>query len=54
MKQHSKKKTYWVNVYKYDDNTPIVGGVHNTKEEAMSTINWSLIYVDTVRINWEE
>lgn len=31
-----------------------VGGVHNTKEEAMSTINWSLIYVDTVRINWGE
>lgn len=39
MKQHSKRKTGWVNVYKYYDNTTIIDVVHDTKEEAMSNTN---------------
>lgn len=53
MKQHSKRETGWVNVYRDDDGTLILGAVHDTKEEAMR-INQSLIYVDTIKIEWEE
>lgn len=54
MKQHSKKKTGWANVYKYYGDTPIIGEVHDTKEKAMSIINQTLTYVDTIKIEWEE
>ena len=54
MKQHSKKKTGWANVYKYYGDTPIIGRVHDTKEEAMSITNKSLTYVDTIKIKWNE
>lgn len=33
MEQHFKKRTGWVNVYKDYDDTPIIGDVHNTREE---------------------
>lgn len=52
MKQHSKKKTGWVNIYKDYDNIPIIGDVHDTKEEAMSITNKSLTYLDTIKIEW--
>ena len=54
MKQHSKKKTGWANVYKYYGDTPIIGEVHDTKEKAMSIINQTLTYVDTIKIKWHE
>ena len=54
MKQHSKKKTGWANVYKYYGDTPIIGEVHDTKEKAISIINQTLTYVDTIKIKWNE
>lgn len=54
MKQHSKKKTGWANVYKYYGDTPIIGEVHDTKEKAMSLTNQLLTCVDTIKIEWEE
>ena len=54
MKQHSKKKTGWANVYKYYGDTPIIGEVYDTKEKAMSIINQTLTYVDTIKIKWNE
>ena len=54
MKQHSKKKTGWANVYKYYSDTPIIGEVHDTKEKAMSLTNQLLTCVDTIKIEWEE
>lgn len=54
MEQHFKKRTGWVNVYKDYDDTPIIGDVHNTKEEAISITNKSLTYLDTIKIEWEE
>lgn len=54
MKQHSKKKTGWANVYKYYSDTPILGEVYDTKEKAMSLTNQLLTCVDTIKIEWEE
>lgn len=54
MKQHAKKETGWVNVYKDDDGTLVLGAVHDTKEKAMSIINQTLTYVDTIKIKWNE
>lgn len=54
MKQHSKKETGWVNVYKDDDDTLVLGAVHDTKEEAISITNKSLTYLDTIKIEWNE
>lgn len=54
MKSLSKKKTGWVNVYKYDDGSLVLGDVLDTKEKSMSVINTSLIYVDTIKIEWRE
>lgn len=54
MKQHCKKKTGWVNVYKDYDDTPIIGEVHDTREEAISIPNKSLTYLDTIKIEWNE
>ena len=54
MKQHSKKKTGWVNVYKDYDGTLFLGAIHNTKEDAVehkSTVNTC---IDTIKIEWEE
>lgn len=52
--QHVQKKTGWVNVYKDYDDFIILGDVHDTREEAMSTTNKSLTYLDTIKIEWEE
>lgn len=54
MEQHFKKKIGCVNVYKDYDDTPIIGEVHNTREEAISITNKSLTYLDTIKIKWEE
>lgn len=54
MKLHPKRETGWVNVYKYDDGALVLGDVLDTKEKSMSVINTSLIYVDTIKIEWEE
>lgn len=35
MKQHAKKETGWVSVYKDDDSTLVLGTVHGTKEKAV-------------------
>lgn len=54
MKQHSKKKTGWVNVYKNYDDTPIVGEVYDIREEFISIANKPLTYLDTIKIEWEK
>lgn len=53
-KQPTQKKTGWVNVYKDYDDSIILGDVHDTREEAISITNKSLIYLDTIKIEWEE
>ena len=54
MKQHAKKETGWVNVYKDYDDTPIVGEVYDIREESISIANKPLTYLDTIKIEWEE
>lgn len=54
MKQHCKKKAGWVNVYKYYGDPPIIGEVHDNREEAISITNKSLTYLDTIKIEWNE
>ena len=54
MESNFKKKTGWVNVYKDYDDTIILGDVHDTREEAISIINKSLAYLDTIKIEWNE
>lgn len=41
-------------MYKDDDGTLVLGAVHDTKEKAMFRTNSSLIYVDTIKIEWKE
>ena len=54
MKQHFKKRTGYVNVYKDYDDSIILGDVHDTRKEAISITNKSLTYLDTIKIEWEE
>ena len=54
MKQHFKKKTGWVNVYKDYDDTPIIGEVYDIREESIFITNKPLTYLDTIKIEWEE
>ena len=45
----TEKKEGWVNVYEN-----YICGIHQTKEEALVSINTGGNYIDTVKIEWEE
>lgn len=48
-----QKKEGWINLFKVNSATT-TGEVYNTEEEAKSAIAKSLVYVSTVKIEWEE
>ena len=48
-----EKHEGWINLLK-SNSTIITGKVYNTKEEAESAVLGSLIYISTVKIEWEE
>ena len=43
----------WINLFKVNSATT-TGEVYNTEEEAKSAIAKSLVYISTVKIEWEE
>ena len=47
------KKEGWINLFKVNS-TMTTGEIYNTEEEAKSAIAKSLVYISTVRIEWEE
>ena len=47
------KKEGWINLFKVNS-TLTIGEVYNTEEEAKSAIAKSLVYISTVKIEWEE
>ena len=47
------KKEGWINLFKINS-TLTIGEVYNTKEEAKAAIVSSLVYISTVKIEWEE
>lgn len=49
----TEKHEGWINLLKINS-TIITGKVYNTKEEAESAVLGSLIYISTVKIEWEE
>ena len=48
-----QKKEGWINLFKVNSATT-TGEVYNTEEEAKSAIAKSLVYISTVKIEWEE
>lgn len=48
-----EKKEGWVNLFKINS-TITTGEVYNTKEEAKSAVVGHLIYISTVKVEWEE
>ena len=48
-----EKKEGWINLFKVNS-TMTTGEVYNTEEEAKSAIAKSLVYISTVKIEWEE
>ena len=48
-----EKKEGWINLFKINS-TITTGEVYNTKEEAKSAVVGSLVYISTVKIEWEE
>lgn len=50
----SEKKEGWVNLYKEKDGSLGCSMIRCSKEEAVSHIIHKRIYVDTVKIEWEE
>ena len=49
----TEKKEGWINIYKINS-TLTIGEVYNTEEEAKSAIAKSLVYISTIKIEWEE
>ena len=47
------KKEGWINLFKVNS-TMTTGEIYNTEEEAKSAIAKSLVYISTVKIEWEE
>ena len=47
------KKEGWINLFKVNS-TMTIGEIYNTEEEAKSAIAKSLVYISTVKIEWEE
>lgn len=48
-----EKKEGWINLFKVNSATT-TGEVYNTEEEAKSAIAKSLVYISTVKVEWEE
>lgn len=48
-----QKKEGWINLFKVNSATT-TGEVYNTEEEAKSAIAKSLVYISTVKVEWEE
>ena len=48
-----EKKEGWINLFKVNSATT-TGEVYNTEEEAKSAIAKSLVYISTIKIEWEE
>ena len=49
----TQKKEGWINLFKVNSATT-TGEVYNTEEEAKSAIAKSLVYISTVKVEWEE
>ena len=47
------KKEGWINLFKINS-TLTIGEVYNTEEEAKAAVVGSLVYISTVKIEWEE
>ena len=47
------KKEGWINLFKVNS-TMTTGEIYNIEEEAKSAIAKSLVYISTVKIEWEE
>ena len=47
------KKSGWINLYKINS-TLTIGEVYNTEEEAKAAVVGSLVYISTVKVEWEE
>lgn len=48
-----KKKEGWINLFKINS-TLTIGEVYNTEEEAKAAVVDSLVYISTVKVEWEE
>ena len=48
-----EKKEGWINLFKINS-TLTVGEVYNTEEEAKAAVVGSLVYISTVKVEWEE
>lgn len=52
MQLHAKKKTGWINVRKYKEDTYVIGRIYDNEKEAKEAgYNRSAI---TIKIKWEE
>lgn len=49
----SEKKEGWINLFKINS-TLTIGEVYNTEEEAKAAVVDSLVYISTVKVEWEE
>ena len=49
----SVKKEGWINLFKINS-TLTIGEVYNTEEEAKAAVVSSLVYISTVKVEWEE
>lgn len=49
----SEKKEGWINLFKINS-TLTIGEVYNTEEEAKAAVVGSLVYISTVKVEWEE
>ena len=49
----TEKKEGWINLFKINS-AMTIGEIYNTEEEAKSAIAKSLVYISTVKIEWEE
>lgn len=48
-----EKKEGWINLFKINS-TLTIGEVYNTEEEAKAAVVGSLVYISTVKVEWEE
>lgn len=48
-----EKKEGWINLFKVNS-TMTIGEVYNTEEEAKAAVVGSLVYISTVKVEWEE
>ena len=48
------KKEGWVNLYRADEELPVLGHLYNTEEEAFENKSSASVYMTTVKIEWEE